>query len=289
MKLSLTTGKRFILFALITLFCYFLTSLAVGLILYLGGNEAKWLRIGAVVQDMFLFIIPAVATALLCTRLPARFLCIDRAPNWSFVLVAWCTLTMSIPAMNQVIAWNESMHLPESMAAVEQAMRHAEDAARAQMSIMLGGDSVMNLVVSLLIVAVLAAFSEELFFRGTFQRLFTTANVNVHVAVWVVAAVFSAVHMQFFGFIPRLLLGAFFGYLLVWSGCLWVPVLAHMFNNAVYVLGNWAMTTQGAPAGLQESNLDTLGRGDWQMVAGSLVLTAIGIVLLYRQRLRTPN
>ena len=95
------------------------------------------------------------------------------------------------------------------------------------------------LAVNVLIVGVAAGFSEELLFRGAFQRLLTTGGMNRHLAVWAVAFVFSAVHMQFFGFFPRLLLGAYFGYLLLWTRNIWVPVAAHTLNNTIYVVTAW--------------------------------------------------
>ena len=70
-------------------------------------------------------------------------------------------------------------------------------------------------------------------FRGSLQRLISERKINIHVAVWVTAFIFSIIHLQIFGFVPRLLLGAFFGYMLAWSGSLWLPIMAHAFNNSL--------------------------------------------------------
>ena len=295
MNLSLTFGKRLFFFACITVLFYVVTSLVVGFIVWKGGADApKWMRIAAVLQDLLLFIVPAVITAMVCTRLPARFLMIDSRPASSAVFIAICTLIVSVPAMNQIIMWNDSISLPESMASLEQSMRHAEEAAREQVAVLIGGTSVMSLVVSIAIVGILAGLSEELFFRGAFQRLLTTGGVNVHVAVWIVAILFSAMHMQFYGFFPRMLLGAYFGYLVVWTRSLWVPVIAHIFNNTVYICGQWAMEralpadAAGASdaAASAPSAVDSLGQGNWFLVAASVVLTIIGLTILYRRRQR---
>ena len=74
-------------------------------------------------------------------------------------------------------------------------------------------------------VAVLPALCEEWLFRGTLQPILVRATGNIHVGIWVSAALFSAIHMQFFGFVPRMLLGAGFGYLVVYSGSLWPAIL----------------------------------------------------------------
>jgi uncharacterized protein len=85
--------------------------------------------------------------------------------------------------------------------------------------------------------AVIPAIGEELIFRGVFQKIFYDLFKSGHLAIWVTAFAFSALHFQFFGFIPRFILGLVFGYLFYWSGTLWLPVISHFVNNAVPVIG----------------------------------------------------
>jgi hypothetical protein len=146
----------------------------------------------------------------------------------------------------------------------------------------MSGASISSLIVSILIIAVLAGFSEELFFRGTLQRILSQTNINIHAVVWLVAFIFSAFHLQPFGLIPRMLLGAFLGYLLIWSKSLWLPIIAHIFNNTVVVVSEYYTTNSG-----QTSYLDNVGGslssvGDYMMVIGSVILTTAGLILLYK-------
>ena len=104
----------------------------------------------------------------------------------------------------------------------------------------------------------------------------------VHTAVWLVAFIFSAVHMQFYGFFPRMLLGAFFGYALVWSGSLWLPVILHVLNNSVYIFGRYFLGDDMANA----SAVDTIGADSIPLIVISVVLTALGLTILYRRRVR---
>lgn len=278
MTLSLTMGKRLALFACLTLLFYVITAVVTGLILHIGGADPKWMRICAVIQDLMLFILPALLTAMLCTRLPARFLCIDKAPDFRLAMLAMVTLLVAVPAMNALIQWNESITLPDAWQPVEQWMREHEETARHSMQAIMGMHSVMSLVVSIMIVGVLAGLSEELFFRGTFQRLLTTGGVSAHVAVWLVAIVFSAIHLQFYGFFARMLLGAYFGYLLVWTRSLWIPIIAHMFNNICYLVAAYL-----APAADTAQPLDTANDGsNLAVTAVSIVLTAVLIAALHR-------
>lgn len=90
-------------------------------------------------------------------------------------------------------------------------------------------------LIGLLVIAVIPALGEELFFRGMLQRTLSQ-SLSTHVAIWVSAFIFSAIHQQFYGFLPRAVLGAVFGYLYVWSGNIWLPILAHFVNNGFTLL-----------------------------------------------------
>ena len=228
--LVLSLGQRLLLLLCTFLVCYVLT-VAASYVLgrALSGNIAGALRISAVLQDVLTFIIPAIVTALLVTKKPGAL---------TLILVA-AVLAVSVPIQEAVIYWNYHMSLPASLSAFENVARALEDAAFTTMKNLLANDSVAALAVNILIVGVLAGISEELLFRGCFQRLLTTGGVNKHLAVWIVAICFSAMHFQIFGFVPRTLLGAYFGYLLLWTRSLWVPVAAHILNNVMFVISAW--------------------------------------------------
>ena len=84
--------------------------------------------------------------------------------------------------------------------------------------------------------AVAAGITEEFLFRGALQRIIGKWTYNHHIIIWSAAIIFSTFHMQFFGFLPRMLLGAYFGYLLYWTRNIWIPVFAHFVNNAIAVI-----------------------------------------------------
>lgn len=282
LKFNISFGKRLVFFLCATLFCYIIGSLIIGLLVSVKGQTPTMLRISAVLQDIIIFIIPALITAVISTRLPATFLAIDRRPNAKLWILGCVTLIVSIPAMNALVAWNESIHLPQSMAGIETWMRNMEDAAQSSVGILLGGDSIMSLIVSILIVGVLAGFSEEIFYRGAFQRLLTTGRVNHHLAVWIVALIFSASHLQFYGFFPRLLLGAYFGYVLYWTRCLWIPVILHIFNNSVYVVGNYCSRDTQTTT----SDINNFGAQNIFWILFSIVMVTICIITIRRLGLK---
>lgn len=272
-RLLLTIGQRLLLLLCVMLLCWIVGSVLNGLIISKFGQTARVLRIAAVIQSLLQIILPSLVTALMVSRLPARFLEIDRLPRASMTLLSVALLVVSMPAFNWIIQWNASLHLPDFMQGVEQWMRQAEDSAAATIRLMQGGTSVGDLILNVLIIGVMAGLGEELLFRGTIQRMLSTSGMNHHAAIWIVAVLFSAIHMQFFGFVPRMLLGALFGYLLYWSGSLWLPIIVHAANNTMYVVFQWIALRNNMPAG----NIDEIGTrpGEYIYIIASVVVSAL--------------
>lgn len=284
-RLTLDGGRCLILFVCVWALCYIICGAINGFILYRWGDSVRAMRLAAVLQDMLVFIVPSLVSAVMVTRLPADLLCVNVRPRLNMLLIGACTMVVSIPAVNEIIAINKSMTLPQSLGGVEQWMRQAQEQASGYIEQVLGGADVGSLVVSLLLVGILAAVSEELLFRGCLQRLLMACRLNHHAAIWIAAFVFSAIHMQFFGFFPRLLLGAFFGYTLYWSGSLWTSVAMHALNNVLYVSGRWGALRHGADV----SGAETMGADVWPLVVVSATLTVLGIILLRRASLRRKS
>ncbi len=275
--------KRIFLFFLVALLCMIVGAIAVGAIL-MGGQTAVAMRIGTVVQDVVMFIMPAVVTAMLVSRTPARLLEVDRMMSPDSLVLAIAALVASIPAMNALVEWNQSLTLPAALSGVETWMRNAEMQAQGAVEVLLGGTSYGDLIVGLLIVAVLAGFSEEIFFRGALQRLIMSGPLNHHLAIWLTAFIFSAFHMQFFGFFPRLVLGGYFGYLLYWSRSLWLPVIIHALNNGLVVYFSWK---ERGVDGEVASSFDGFGVDSLWLILVSVVLTAATVVLLKSRVVRS--
>jgi membrane protease YdiL (CAAX protease family) len=139
-------------------------------------------------------------------------------------------------AISPLAEWNANFKFPTFMAGFEKWARYNEDLTAQMTNIVTSFDTVSSLLTGLLIMAVLAAIGEELVFRGMIQNELWRGSGNIHIAIWATAFIFSAIHIQFFGFIPRLLLGALFGYLYYWSGNLLVPMAGHFVNNAFAVV-----------------------------------------------------
>lgn len=140
-------------------------------------------------------------------------------------------------AVNSVfIEWNAEFDFPSFADEFESWAREREDTATELTEFLTQFGSTGELLFALVIIAILPAIGEEIVFRGLIQNELYRGTKNIHVSIWFAAILFSAIHFQFFGFVPRLLLGALFGYLYYWSGSLLLAILAHFVNNAVSVI-----------------------------------------------------
>ncbi len=208
-------------------------------------RSTEMLRLLQGVQSLCIFVFPPFLFCLINGEKPAQAF-LFRKPTSKQVFVALLSLVVAIPLINALVVWNEGLQLPDFLGEMEEWMRISEKNAGELTQRMMSGSAWYDLVFSLLVVAILAGFGEELLFRGLLQGMMirllgkkhrstqgAVPSWVMHVSIWTVAFIFSAIHLQFFGFFPRLLLGAWFGYLLWWTGSIWIPILAHMINNAL--------------------------------------------------------
>lgn len=281
LKFNIAPAQRLILFALTYLVGLVATAFIATFLMKIAGDSryVAMLRVSTMIQDVVMLVLPAVATAVIVTSQPARLLCLQTKPRGSMIVFAMLVVVVSAPAMSYIIRLNESLTLPESMASLERALREAEAGAAQSIAAMMVVHNIPNLLVNILIIGVMAGFSEELFFRGGLQRLLQSTRLSPVAAIWITTMIFSAVHMQFYGFIPRMLLGAYFGYLLLWTGSIWVPMAAHMFNNTMFVVLQY-VTGTGDP------QIAMPGMPQWIVPAVSLVATVV--LLSMRRRLFYP-
>ena len=151
-------------------------------------------------------------------------------------MICLTTLLLS-PTVSVTGYFNEQMHLPASMSAIEAWMKSTEELANSLILKMISPKGVIPFIINFVVIAVAAGVTEEFLFRGALLRIVRRKIKNHHVAIWLVAIIFSAIHFQFYGFIPRLILGAYLGYLVYWTKNIWVPVFAHFLHNAVAFIG----------------------------------------------------
>ena len=190
-----------------------------------------------VVQAIGVFIVPPFILAWLFQGEISSYLLLNKKVNFATFLLVVLLGFAAMPVINLTGELNSNMQLPDWLSGVETWMKATEEKAAQLTETFLKVNGFAGLLFNIFMIAFLPAIGEELLFRGVIQRIFTRWTKNSHWGIWITAILFSALHMQFYGFIPRMLLGALFGYLLVWSGSMWLPMAAHFVNNAVAVIG----------------------------------------------------
>lgn len=198
---------------------------------------------------------------------------------------AGLVLVISIGGMlfnGLLVYWNSQLVLPEFMSDTEIWMKEMEQQLLDLTKFLTDFQTIPELLMGILVIGILAGIGEEMFFRGLLQPKMHLYFGNGHAGVWVTAFIFSAIHLQFYGFLPRLFLGGMFGYLYFYSGSLTYPILAHIANNSITVLMVYA-SNQGMIDFDMEST-DTVSYP--AAIIGLLVLLA-GI--FYFMKINEPN
>lgn len=260
------------------LLCLVMTTMLNTILASVINDNLLKINIGLLTQNIFAFILPVVLTVVFITPKPIEYLRLNKVPSAKSLLFLLATFVAMTPAFNYIVEWNNNISLPESMKSIETWMRNAEDSAQAISNMLLMNN---NIIISILIIGVLTGLSEELLFRGGLQTLLHSRPMNIHIAIWLTAIIFSIMHFQFFGFVPRILLGAFFGYLAYWSGSLWTAIIAHALNNSTVIIAHHVNQNCGF-------NLDNVGlveAGDFPVLAlCSLIITALLICAYVKTR-----
>jgi membrane protease YdiL (CAAX protease family) len=221
------------------------------------------------VPTYFLMRIEAKRTTYLTFSLPS---------HRSLLLLAIAVMLVSIPLLELSIIVNLKMQLPEYLSGLEAWMKAKEEEMEKLTVLFLSTTTYNGLAFNLFVVAVMPAIGEELLFRGVLQNIFTRWMKNPHLAIWFVAILFSAIHVQFYGFLPRMLMGALFGYLYYWGKSIWLPILAHFVNNAYATIYSFVLLKQG----LSFEEISETSSSHWIFYVFSFIGTAIIIYYFWQ-------
>ncbi|MFA8298557.1 MAG: lysostaphin resistance A-like protein [Hyphomicrobiales bacterium] len=255
----------FIIIALISLIL--LSSLGTVISIAIWGNDSlSLLAIGEnfkpgqrslllyfqVVQQIGLFLIPPFVIAFLISYNIKKYLYLSTPPRAQSIILGIVSILVALPFINYLSEINQSLHLPASLSGIEDWMRSKETEATRISNLFLNVKGIGLLTANIIVIAIIPGIGEELLFRGTLLPLLQKIIKNKHLAVWITAILFSALHFQFFGFLPRMILGALLGYLFIWSGSVWLPAIVHFFNNALAVITVYYFSSQGKSISIDE-------------------------------------
>lgn len=241
-------------------------------------RSLSMLKFMQVINQVGMFIIPSVLFSFLVYRSIPGYMKLDVKPGLTSTIIGSMAILVSLPLIGWLAELNESLNLPDSLQGVEDWMKTSEDQARVMTEAFLSAESTGGFLFNIFMIAIIPAIGEEMLFRGVLIRLFRDWIKNVHVAVILSSVLFSALHLQFFGFLPRLVLGMMLGYMFVWSGSLWLPVIVHFVNNAFAVAAIYLSNKK-----IIETDVESLGTTDnFYIILLSLVLVVILLFQLYK-------
>jgi len=242
-------------------------------------NMILFLKILQVASVVVIFIVPAILFSVFWTNQKIHYLGITKFPSFKVVLIAGIGMLLAMPLINWLSEINQQMQLPHSFAGMEAWMKSSEEQMAKLTEAFTKGTSVGSLILNLFVIAFMAALSEELFFRGVLQKVLIECVKNKHIAVWIGAALFSAFHMQFYGFFPRMIMGAYLGYLFLWTGSLYPSILAHFLNNGMAVFLAWLVNRGSISVDIDKVGAES---GQWILVAISFILVSGSMYLVHR-------
>lgn len=240
---------------------------------YSNPATISFLKITQIFQSIGLFVFPPFLLAFLFSNKMFKYLGFSNNINMLALVLSGAVMILALPFINFTAEINQALVLPDSLSWLEQMMRDSEKNAERITKIFLDIDSVGSLLVNILMMALIPAIGEELMFRGLIQKSLSK-KMNIHIAIFISAFIFSFIHFQFFGFLPRFLMGLFFGYVFYWSGNLWLTIFAHFVNNGSAVLLAYVYGVDGIA-----TDTSTFSEGDnYSMYLISSIIITSGLI-----------
>ena len=286
--------QLFFLFVLIVIGLLLATSLGGIASVMIGGIEGLgsvqkqdysdpmtiWIiKVFQIFSQHGIFVFPSFLFAYFYSDDFKKFLRIHIFPNLGMGIIAVVSIVLMIPFIGVLVEINEQMQLPSFLSGLEEWMRAKEADAKILTEVFLNVDTIAGLLTNLLMIGLLAGLGEELLFRGVLQKVLFSKTNQAHLSIWITAIIFSAIHMQFFGFLPRMILGALFGYVYYWSKNLWIPILMHTVFNSTTIIAAYL-----AQKGIIEISFEEVGNFENQgIIWGSFVLGFIGFWWIYKK------
>ena len=260
--------RLFILLALIIIGLILGTVIGLAYVFITKSNpqDLNSLRFMQISSQLFTFVFPPIAYAFLVKEKPVNALGLKNSKILWFLIGT--AMIFAIMPLNSILAeWNAGLTLPESLSALEQIMKDMQESATAMIEKFVSVDTIGGLILNLFMIAGLAAIGEELLFRSIIQTSLIKICKNAHVGILIASAIFSFIHLEFYGFVPRLILGMLLGYMFYFSGSIWIPMLMHFLNNGtvvlIYFLNN---------KGITNIDVDTFGQTSIPVLIVSIVV-----------------
>lgn len=245
-------------------------------------NAIKYLQ---GISHLGLFIIPSLTFAWLSGKNKWQYLGFQQNSKLTQYLFSIVLIVSAQPLINLLTEINEAMNLPASFNEIESWMKQAEESAALLTDAFMNTKSFGGLLFNLFLMALIPAFGEEFVFRGVLQRLLQQWTHKAWASILIASIVFSAIHMQFYGFFPRLMIGAMLGIVFWKTGNLWLCVLIHFINNGMAVFVSWLYIN-----GITDIPMDKFGNfnDDVLLLIIFTLIFSISLWIILQQKKQKP-
>ena len=277
-----TLAERIFIMAALLVVGYILSTVIGVIVMFVAKSnyitELSVLRISQISSQILTFVLPPILYACITKKQPMKYLGFNNIPLWS---LAGVLMIFAILPINNVLAeWNSHITLPASMAKLDEIIKQLSELMQATLEKMVNVSNISGLIINLIMIAGLAAFGEELLFRSVLQPFLIKKCRNAHIGIIVTSIIFSLIHFDIYGFIPRVVLGMLLGYMYFYSRSIWVPMIMHFVNNGtavvLYYLNNKGVT-----------NIDVETFGQTELFP--LILSIIAMIALFWFVIRNHN
>ena len=244
----------------------------------IDATSRPMILIAQSLTQLLTFLVPVVLMTVIYYRTSMReYLRLNfSGRHWYYALAGVVATLLIIPANDWLTTWNDSWNLGR----IGELLRRLQDATEGVVESMMSTDTVWGLLGNLLVVALIPAVCEEVFFRAGIQNLLQKWVKNPHLAIWLTAIIFSLGHGEVFSSVPRFVLGALLGYLYVYGGSLLPNMMAHFVNNAILVVLYWLMAR-----GVVDIDPEAPLQVDWALTAlCTLAAIAVLAATFYRKK-----
>lgn len=238
------------------------------------------LKLIQILSSIGTFVFPPFVLAYLFSQNAKQYLKLNKRISVTDVVLVFIAMFASVPLINYLAELNQKMVLPSFLGQLESWMKEKESLAGEITDKFLDVHSTGGLILNVFMIALIPALGEELLFRGILQRIFVEWFQSAFAGILLSSILFSALHLQFYGFLPRMLLGILLGYMYLWSGSLWLPIAAHFINNAAAIIAVY-MYHNGSIS-IDPDKVGASGNSYSELLVGTLFFVA-ALWLLYKR------
>ncbi len=203
------------------------------------ANEINATRLFFAIYSIGTFVFSSFVLALIFKQKPAEYLGLKSFPKVIYLVSVPVLLLVSLPLLSWLVEINNHLVFPKFLSVLEKQLKIMEDQNNKLYDLMLGMNGYSDLFINIIVMALIPAVGEELFCRGVLLNVVYDYSGKFFRSVVVVAVIFTLFHMQFYKFVPMMVLAVILGLFINWTQSIWASILFHFLNNTTAVLGNF--------------------------------------------------